>query len=105
MVRIDVRLVMGRGNGDPLAEPPLWRARTTEKSGELASDCVASSVAPERLGRLCEAMERPGEATVAYERFIGRVGGDGRKGLQPCVEKACERLNALSELGGAEQEG
>ena len=58
-------------------------------------------MAPERLGRLCEAMERPGEATVAYERFIA-AWEDADPELQPRVEKARQRLDALQNETAAE---
>ena len=53
-----------------------WRSHLHGEPGQLKKaenwhrTAWTLPVAPERLGRLCEAMERPGEATVAYERFI-----------------------------------
>lgn len=80
----------------------LWRGDVLRELGRLeeAEGWYLASwwhpLAHQRLGRLYEEMDRPGEAAAAYERFVA-AWEDADEPLQPRVEEARERVAALSE--------
>ena len=86
----------------------VWRGDLYRKLGELRTAkgwyqaAWQIPLAHERLGRLYEKMGRPEKARAAYDRFV-ESWEDADPKLQPRVEKARKRIEALGRMGAAAQ--